>query len=415
MRYSFFLVFFLFVISCSENKKRAIVSVNSDLITLDLFKKRYADFLENTMQSDNLQIRYAFLNSLIDEQLFLVHAKEINIESDENLKLNKQKIFDQLLLNAYYDFKISDQHAASEKELRRLFSWSNMQCHIRHLYAPTREKILKIEANLDKGIEWESLASQCFRDSILKNNGGDIGWIEIGDTEPSFEFAAFNLKDGEISKPIKTKTGYSIIQRLESVYEGILTEELYKKEKKDLIFLANSYHKHFKLIEYTNEVIQSLNIIFDEDALKTVFNILYSPNFNGEVPKNKVLVSFQDDTWTIEDALERIVDLSDRQLKRIRSIENFEEVIGGLICRSYFFKDAKKEGLHSKEGFAREYAKLAEQENIRYVMNSIKRGVDMDDPDYEKKLRKTYFDFRNSLLNRNSVSVDSLQLKNFIL
>jgi len=142
---------------------------------------------------------------------------------------------------------------------------------------------------------------------------------------------------------------------------------------------------------------------------------LYSPNFNGEVPKNKVLVSFQDDTWTIEDALERIVDLSERQLKRIRSIENFEEVIGGLICRSYFFKDAKKEGLHSKEGFAREYAKLAEQENIRYVMNSIKRGVDMDDPDYEKKLRKTYFDFRNSLLNRNSVSVDSLQLKNFIL
>ena len=49
------------------------------------------------------------------------------------------------------------------------------------------------------------------------------------------------------------------------------------------------------------------------------------------------------------------------------------------------------------------------------VLDIIKRQVNPKELDYERMLRKTYFDFRSELLNQNIVLVDSVIIKNFIL
>lgn len=42
--------------------------------------------------------------------------------------------------------------------------------------------------------------------------GGDLGWIQAGDTLPAFEDAMNQLKPGEISAPVKTQYGYHLIK-----------------------------------------------------------------------------------------------------------------------------------------------------------------------------------------------------------
>ena len=56
---------------------------------------------------------------------------------------------------------------------------------------------------------------ECFQDSILKSNGGDIGWHNYNDLDPLFAYQAFSIGIGDISEPIRTKKGYSIIHVLE--------------------------------------------------------------------------------------------------------------------------------------------------------------------------------------------------------
>ena len=272
------------ILFCSDNKEQAIIVINNYPISIDILKKRYSVFLTRTMQSDNMLNRYVFLNSIIDEKLFLKYAEDVNIESDENLLMKKEKIFNQLLLNAYYDFEVSREYKISEKDLRQLFSWQNTKCHIRHLYSPTETGILEIQSKLERGMGWDYLAKECFQDSVLKNNGGNIGWVKLGDIEPTFEFVAFGLKDGEVSGPVKTKSGYSIIQRVESIYDGFLKEKKYQNEKIDLIALANNYKEHFNLLDYTNGIMRSLNISFNHDILIDIYEMLFSPNFDGEIP-----------------------------------------------------------------------------------------------------------------------------------
>jgi peptidyl-prolyl cis-trans isomerase SurA len=54
--------------------------------------------------------------------------------------------------------------------------------------------------------------------------GGDLGWLQTGDTVPAFEQAMTKLKAGEISQPVKTQYGYHIIQVLDR-REDAMSEE----------------------------------------------------------------------------------------------------------------------------------------------------------------------------------------------
>lgn len=45
--------------------------------------------------------------------------------------------------------------------------------------------------------------------------GGDLGWLQPGDTVPEFEKAMNSLKPNEVSEPIKSQFGYHLIQVIE--------------------------------------------------------------------------------------------------------------------------------------------------------------------------------------------------------
>lgn len=65
---------------------------------------------------------------------------------------------------------------------------------------------------LDKKNTFEELASQYTQDPGSKNTGGSLGFVRRGTLVSPFESAAFTLKPGEISMPVKTAFGYHIIE-----------------------------------------------------------------------------------------------------------------------------------------------------------------------------------------------------------
>jgi parvulin-like peptidyl-prolyl isomerase len=73
------------------------------------------------------------------------------------------------------------------------------------------EKATKQNADFSK------LAAEYSDDTASKPEGGDLGFFERGMMVPEFEKAAFSLKPGTISQPIKTNYGYHIIKVEEHV------------------------------------------------------------------------------------------------------------------------------------------------------------------------------------------------------
>jgi peptidyl-prolyl cis-trans isomerase C len=80
-----------------------------------------------------------------------------------------------------------------------------------HILVKTEEEAKSILADLNNGKSFEELAklkSTC----PSGKNGGVLGWFTHGQMVKEFEKAAFNMKKGQISQPVKTQFGYHIIK-----------------------------------------------------------------------------------------------------------------------------------------------------------------------------------------------------------
>ena len=397
----------IYITSCSIQTEPDLATVNGDRIILSDFLPKYASFLSKTYQKDNLSNRYAFLNSLIDEKLILDHASEAGLDNDPDMIYEKEKIHDQLLLNDYYDIKIINDIHITNNELRILFKYYKTRLHVRHLYAPDIKTIIDIADKIGSGVSWEYLAKTCFEDSVLKNNGGDLGWYKMGELDPAFEIAAYGLSDGEISEPIKTRNGYSIIQVIEKEKDILLTEDDYQLNKDWLEQMAVRYKMMPKLRKFTDSIVVDLAIEFNDKGLLDLLDGLNENQDDRLSYRNSpVLMVKGDKPLTVEDCIAYFSKLSDKQFKRINSVETLKTVLSGILARDKMIKDAKDLLLHKSRSFQeilkQEYTSLI----LKETMNEINRSVDVN-------WQEEYFKFRNGLVVKSKISIDSTQVRSF--
>ncbi|HLI86964.1 MAG TPA: peptidylprolyl isomerase [Bryobacteraceae bacterium] len=73
-------------------------------------------------------------------------------------------------------------------------------------------KAQEIRKKLMEGADFAQLASTESDDAGSKSRGGDLNFFKHGQMVAPFEQAAFSMKVGEISEPVKTQFGYHIIK-----------------------------------------------------------------------------------------------------------------------------------------------------------------------------------------------------------
>lgn len=116
------------------------------------------------------------------------------------------------------------------------------QTHARHILIKLSEVVsekdgkLKMDAikeRLDNGEKFEVLARQYSEDGTA-SSGGDLNWLNPGDTVPQFEKAMNELAIGQISEPVRSPFGWHIIQVLERRKQDMSKEAARLKARQEI-------------------------------------------------------------------------------------------------------------------------------------------------------------------------------------
>ena len=154
------------------------------------------------------------LNYLIDLKLVAKKAATDNLDSGPDFARQMAYYHDKILMQALLDHVAKD--ATTDDALKKVYNDAAAQhqpepeIHARHILVATEDEAKAVLARIKAGEDFGKVADEMSKDTGSK--GGDLGWFTKDKMVPEFADAAFKLKPGEISAPVKSPFGWHIIQ-----------------------------------------------------------------------------------------------------------------------------------------------------------------------------------------------------------
>jgi peptidyl-prolyl cis-trans isomerase C len=180
-------------------------------------------------------VRDNIVRGIITERLMVKEAKKQNLgespELKEQLELLKQKLMVKALLEKQVQ-KVSEEDVKARYDEVVEKASGKEEVHASHILVESEEDAEKLYEKLKEGgADFAQEAKEISTDKGTAVNGGDLGYFAKEQMVPEFAEAAFALKKGELSKPVKSSFGWHIIKvhdrrpipvpTLEESYESI--------------------------------------------------------------------------------------------------------------------------------------------------------------------------------------------------
>ncbi|URV79801.1 peptidylprolyl isomerase [Bacillus velezensis] len=226
--------------------------------------------------------RKCVLTQLVQEKVLAKKYKVTDKEIDTKLKEYKTQLGDQYsalkqqygedYLKDQVKYELLAQKAAkdnikvTDSDTKEYYDGLKGKIRASHILVADKKTADEVEKKLKKGEKFETLAKEYSTDSS-KDNGGDLGWFDKKSMDETFSKAAFGLKVGQVSDPVKTKFGYHIIKKTEErgKYDDM------KKELKEEV-LKQKLNDNSAVQAAIQKVMKKADVKVEDKDLKDTFN-----------------------------------------------------------------------------------------------------------------------------------------------
>ncbi|HDR7795215.1 TPA: peptidylprolyl isomerase PrsA [Bacillus luti] len=210
------LISILMLSACGQkNDSTAIATATDSTITKSDFEKqlkdRYGkDMLYEMMAQDIIMKKYKVSDDDVNKEV-----QKVKNQYGDQFKtlLENNRLKDEEDFKNQIKFKLAMNEAikksVTEKDVKDHYK---PEIKASHILVSDENEAKEIKKKLDAGTSFEELAKQESQDMISKEKGGDLGYFSSGTMTPEFETAAYKLKVGQISDPVKSPNGYHIIK-----------------------------------------------------------------------------------------------------------------------------------------------------------------------------------------------------------
>jgi peptidyl-prolyl cis-trans isomerase C len=166
----------------------------------------------------DVNIKNRMVDNLIAEELFVQEGEKTGLAKDKEFQIALERARRQLLANRYLQKNIMPK--LTDANIRKFFDSNKLrynqdEIHAFHVLVKTEAEAKEVYGKAKGGEDFEVLAKKYSKDPTSAQNMGDLGFMTRSRMPPQFSEAAFAMKAGEISQPVKTPFGYHIIKMVE--------------------------------------------------------------------------------------------------------------------------------------------------------------------------------------------------------
>ncbi len=201
-------------------KDYTIVKIGNDNIknseVLEIWKGLFPGGAAPDFNSFDENIRQNVLRGLVSERLIYQEALKAGYDKNDEVKKRLATLQKQVIMQAFMDEKakelVTDDQLKAAYDEKAANTKGQEEVKARHILVATPEEAQSIADQLKKGADFDKLAKDKSTDKGSGANGGELGWFTKEKMVPEFADAAYKLKKGETSSPVKSPFGYHIIQ-----------------------------------------------------------------------------------------------------------------------------------------------------------------------------------------------------------
>ena len=225
MRRNFFSLLMLLVsaVALAQTDDPVIMVINGQPVTRSEFEYSYnKNNSEGVIEKKSVQ---EYVDLFINYKLKVAAALDAHFDTLSSFRREFLQYRDQQIRPSFID------DTDVEKEARNIYDRTQHYVdslgglvNVSHILIRTDQKATTQEQNaarqkadsiyqaLKSGADFAELARQHSADPGSAQRGGNLNWIQPGQTVPEFEKAAWALQKGELSAPVQSPFGYHIIK-----------------------------------------------------------------------------------------------------------------------------------------------------------------------------------------------------------
>lgn len=277
----------IMITDCSkkDEKKDIIAVVNDHTISINHFRLFYELDPNFGIDSSGYPALRDELHKYINQIKACEKAKRNGLLNDPVFVRAINWEHRQAMLRQLFRDVVLDEIEVSEKELRQAYRKQHMRVHVRHLFSRSLQQVCQWQEMLKRGYSFAQLAGEAFSDTVLSRNGGDLGWVTLGELDDDFASAVSGLQVGELSDVVKSRWGYHLIELIDRKDAVILSEEEFKRRRPILMKTLRNRKRDQKSAEYIASYIGAMN----PQPVHSTFRLLWNAITDNSDPETEEL------------------------------------------------------------------------------------------------------------------------------
>lgn len=390
---------------CSSNDVPENEEILATVGDFEISKTHYL----NELQRVNARAGYALnlspdmmesvLNSRLNRYVVVEYAQDKGWDREPDAVYEKALIERKSIMEEFERRFITDHVQVTDDDLRELFYRVNTSVRASHLYARNRQEADSLHALLQQGRSWEDLASDIFRNPDLAQSGGDLGFFTVDDMDISFEETAFRMDIGDVSAPVQTSRGFSIIKVTDIVTTPIITETQFAEKREELGMIAREQQTELATRRHLRNTIEAFE--FDSDLVEKLWEdikndpdgyLSHNPELNrlqvnlSEDVAGQTLGELNGFVFTTDDFLREAFYTSFSQRQRTENLNDFRTQLKAMAYRAHALSTAREHPQYNSHYVQR----TIEETFYNYLNERFSRYVEQQVEIDDESIRREY-------------------------